>query len=131
MRFAHPDGGMEPIGNRIIMLPEDVARARLRDPHSGFVAYVPVGSVARGRILVETGGGGRTVACAICHGDDLRGLGTIPRIAGHHPIYTIRQLSMFKDGSRNGAEAALMKRSVEKLTDEDIVAIAAYLGSVG
>jgi cytochrome c553 len=130
MRFAHPDGGTEPIGNRIIMLPEDVPRARLRDPHSGFVAYVPVGSVARGKALVETGGDGRTVACAICHGDDLQGLGTIPRIAGHHPIYTVRQLHLFKDGSRNGVEAALMKRAVEKLTDEDIVAIAAYLGSV-
>jgi cytochrome c553 len=130
MRFAHPDGGMEPIGNRIIMLPEDVARARLRDPHSGFVAYVPVGSLAKGKALVETGGGGKTVACAICHGDALQGLGNVPRIAGHHPIYTVRQLNLFKDGSRNGADAALMKRSVEKLTDEDILAIAAYLGSI-
>ena len=130
MRFAHPDGGMEPIGNRIIMVPEDVVRARLRDPRSGFVAYVPTGSVATGKALVETGGSGKTVACAICHGDALQGLANVPRIVGHHPIYTVRQLYSFKDGSRNGADAALMKRSVEKLTDQDIVAIAAYLGSV-
>ena len=129
MRFVHPDGGTEPIGNRIIMLPEDVARARLRDPRSGFIAYVPVGSIAKGKALVETGAG-KTVACAICHGDALQGLGNVPRISGHHPIYTVRQLYLFKDGSRTGADAALMTRPVEKLTDEDIVAIAAYLGSV-
>jgi cytochrome c553 len=130
MRFVHPDGGSEPIGNRIIMVPEDVARARLRDPHSGFIAYVPLGSVVRGKALVETGGSGKTIACATCHGDALHGLGNVPRITGHHPIYTVRQLNQFKNASRNGIDAALMKRAVEKLTDEDIVAIAAYLGSV-
>jgi cytochrome c553 len=130
MRFAHPEGATEPIGSRIIMLPENVARARLRDPRSGFIAYVPPGSIARGKALVETGDGGKTVACAICHGDGLHGLGNVPRIAGHHPIYTVRQLHLFKDGSRNGPDAALMKRSVEKLSDDDILAISAYLGSL-
>ena len=46
------DKGMEPIGNRIITLPEDQERARLRDPRSGFVAYVPPGSLAKGKALV-------------------------------------------------------------------------------
>lgn len=130
MRFAQPGGGMEPIGNRIITLPEDQTRARLRDPHSGFIAYVPVGSVAKGKALIETGGSGRSIACAICHGDALRGLGNVPRLAGLHPIYAARQLYLFKDGSRNGVDAQLMKKAVENLTDEDIVAIAAYLGSL-
>jgi cytochrome c553 len=130
MRFVHPDGGTEPIANRIIMVPQDVARARLRDPRSGFIAYVPVGSIARGKALVETGGGGKTVACSICHGDSLQGSGNVPRLAGHHPIYTARQLYLFKDGRRNGADASLMQRPVAQLTDEDIVAISAYLGSL-
>lgn len=130
MRFAHPDGGTEPIGNRIIMVPQDVARARLRDPHSGFIAYVPVGSIAQGKALVETGGSGKTVTCSICHGDSLEGLDNVPRLAGHHPIYTARQLYLFKDGRRNGGDAALMERAVAQLTDEDIVAISAYLGSL-
>ena len=48
MRFVDPNNaGMEPIGNRIIMLPEDQTKARLRDPRSGFVAYVPPGSLSR------------------------------------------------------------------------------------
>jgi cytochrome c553 len=130
MRFLAPGGGTEPVGNRIITVPEDQERARSRDPKSGFVAYVPVGSIARGKALVETGGSGKTVACSICHGDALKGLGNVPRLAGLHPIYIARQLYLFKDGSRNGIDAQLMKRSVAQLTDEDIVALAAYLASL-
>ena len=130
MRFLAPGGGTEPIGNRIITLPEDQERARSRDPRSGFIAYVPVGSIARGKALVETGASGKSVACSICHGDGLKGLGNVPRLAGLHPIYIARQLYLFKDGSRNGIDAQLMKKSVAQLTDEDIVALAAYLASL-
>ena len=35
MRFAEPNGGMEPIGNRIITLPQDQTGHQAR-PHSGF-----------------------------------------------------------------------------------------------
>jgi cytochrome c553 len=130
MRFVHPDGDNEPIGNRIITLPEDPARARSRDPKSGFIAYVPTGSVARGEDLVLRGGNGRTIACTICHGEDLGGLSDIPRLAGVHSIYLARQLYLFKNGERSGLGAELMEKPVEQLSDEDIVAIAAYLGSL-
>lgn len=130
MRFKSPEGGTEPIGNRIITLPEDQERATKRDTHTGFIAYVPSGSLARGEELVKNGGNGKTVACTICHGDTLTGLGNTPRLAGVHPIYLVRQLYLIKDGFRNGPDAQLMKKPVEKLTDEDIVAIAAYLGSL-
>ena len=131
MRFLDPkDKGMEPIGNRIITVPEDQEKARLRDPRSGFVSYVPPGSVAKGKALAETGGGGKTVACNICHGEGMKGLGNIPRLAGVHPIYLARQLYLFKDGGRNGVDAALMKGPVAKLTDEDILNLSAYLASL-
>jgi cytochrome c553 len=131
MRFASPGGGMEPIGNRIITLPLDVTRVTKRDPHSGFTAYVPRGSVKKGESLVKTGGSGVTIACSTCHGDSLQGLGTIPRIAGLHPIYVARQLYNFKAGTRHGTESELMKKPVANLSDNDIVAIAAYVGSLG
>lgn len=130
MRFVQPGGGNEPIGSRIITVPQDQTRARNRDPKSGFTAYVPVGSIARGKALVENGGAGKTVACGICHGDTMRGLGNVPRLAGLHPIYLARQLYLFKDGTRNGVDAQLMKKPVVRLTDDDILAIAAYLGSL-
>jgi len=130
MRFALPAGGTEPIGARIITLPQDQSRATRRDIHSGFIAHVPPGSVKRGETLVKTGGAGKTIACGTCHGDTLQGLGSIPRIAGLHPIYIARQLYSFKDGNRHGLEAPLMKRPVDKLTDADVVAIAAYVGGL-
>jgi cytochrome c553 len=130
MRFIDPKNpGMEAIGNRIIMLPEDQEKARLRDPRSGFVAYVPPGSIARGRTLAN-GGGNKTIACAICHGDGMKGLANVPRLAGLHPIYIARQLHLFKDGGRSGPDAPLMKRPVASLTDADILNLSAYLASL-
>ena len=129
MRFAEPDGTTEPIGNRIITVPEDVVKVRARDPRVGFIAYAPPGSVERGRALAA-GGGGKTLDCTICHGEGLKGLGNVPRIAGIHPIYLVRQLYSFQTGGHNGPNAQLMKRVVAKLTDEDIVALAAYAGSL-
>jgi cytochrome c553 len=132
MRFIDPaaKGQTEPIGTRIITLPEDQELARLRDPRSGFVAYVPPGSVERGKALAETGGNGKTVACGICHGPGLKGLGNVPRLAGVHPIYLARQLYHFREGSRKGPDAALMAAPAGQLTDEDIVSLSAYAGSL-
>ena len=130
MRFADPKGGMEPIGNRIITVPEDQEKARMRDPRSGFVSYVPPGSINKGKALAETGGRNKTIACTICHGDGMKGLANVPRIAGLHPIYVARQLHLFKDGDRNGPDAALMKKPVMQLTNDDILNISAYIGSL-
>ena len=130
MRFVDPkQTGMEPIGSRIIMLPEDQEKARLRDPRSGFVAYVPPGSLSKGRALAN-GGGGKTVACNICHGDGLKGLANVPRLAGNHPIYIARQLHLFKEGDRTGPDSALMKKPVMNLTDADILNLSAYIASL-
>ena len=130
MRMPLPGGGDEPIGNRIIELPQDVARAESRDPHSGFIAYVPMGSLAKGKEFVTTGGGGKTIQCVICHGPSLNGLGEVPAIAGHSPMYLFRQLYYFKDGSRHGSMGALMKGVVAQMTQDDMLAIAAYVGSL-
>lgn len=125
-RLPLPNGSSEALGNRIIELPQDVARATSRDPHSGFVAYVPVGSVAKGALLVKTGASNKTIACAICHGDSLEGLGDVPRIAGLHPAYVARQLYAFQTGTNHSVSSALMKKVVANLTPDDILAIAAY-----
>ena len=130
MRMPLPGGGDEPIGARIIELPQDVARAESRDPHSGFIAYVPKGSLAKGKEFVTTGGGGKTIQCVICHGPSLNGLGEVPAIAGHSPMYLFRQLYYFKDGSRHGSMGALMKGVVAHMSQDDMLAIASYVGSL-
>jgi len=129
MRFATPDGGTEPIGNRIIVLPMDPVRAHLRDPKSGFIDYVPKGSIAKGAALMA-GGDGKTVNCTICHGPALKGLGEVPGITGRPATYTFRQLNDMKTGNRKGPWVELMKQVVAKLDDNDMIALSAYLGSL-
>jgi cytochrome c553 len=129
-RIVDPSGDTEPIGHRIIEIPVDPLRTADRDPHSAFIAYVPPGSIAKGEALVKTGGAGKTVQCASCHGDGLKGLGDVPRLAGLQPVYLARQLICIQNGSSNGTAVAPMKKVVANLSDDDIIAISAYLGSL-
>ena len=123
-------GGKEPIGQRIIETPVNLELTELRDDASGFIAYVPIGSVDRGAALVTTGGGGKTTRCAICHGPELRGLGPVPKLAGRSPSYLFRQLFDIQHGSRHGEWSALMQAPVARLSEDDMLDIAAYLASL-
>jgi cytochrome c553 len=129
----------EPIAGRIIEVPEDVEQAEtLRNPRSGFIAYVPPGSVEKGRDLVTTGGmrivgneivQGKTTPCVTCHGLDLMGVADVPPIAGRSPSYIVRQIWDIQQGTRNGAAVQLMKQAIVNLNGEDLVNIAAYVSS--
>jgi cytochrome c553 len=123
-------GGEEPIGTRIVETPENHERFELRDSMSGFVAYVPVGSIKKGLELATKGGAGKTLRCSICHGDGLKGLGNVPFLAGRSPSYLVRQLYDIKSGNRHGEWSPLMKEAVAKLTAEDMVDLAAYAASL-
>jgi cytochrome c553 len=121
---------MEPIGRRIIETPENLEHTELRDDHSGFIAYVPRGSLKRGEALVKTGGDGKTVPCSACHGTDLKGLDKAPPLAGRSPSYIVRQLYDIQSGARHGVATQVMTSTVTKLTIGDMVAIAAYTASL-
>src|ERR1035438_8585599 len=117
-------GAMEPIAQRIIETPENLERTELRDDHSGFIAYVPVGSIKKGEALVN-GNSIKTLRCATCHGRDLKGLGKVPSLAGRSPSYIVRQLYDIQRGVRSGAAVQKMKPGVAQLTLADMAAIAA------
>lgn len=127
--YARQDEGKEPLGQRIVEVPDDVDQYELHNSRATFTAYVPVGSLSKGRALVESKAL-PSMACAVCHGTDLRGVGVIPSIAGRSPSYLARQLYAFKIGVRNGAGAALMKPVAERFSEDDIVAVVAYLASL-
>jgi cytochrome c553 len=132
MRFVTTgaEAGMEPIGQRIITVPQDEQAAEARNPRFGFTHYVPPGSIKKGEELATTGGGGKTVPCAVCHGPGLKGLNEVPPIANRDLLYVARQLNDFQTGARTGTWAALMKPVVEKLTLDDMIALAAYVGTL-
>jgi cytochrome c553 len=124
-------GEMEPIGRRILEMPVDPeATETFRNPHSGWIAYVPTGSIKKGEDLVLRGGSGKTIACAACHGDGLKGNGNFPPLAGRSPSYFARQLYDIQQYTRNGPGTQLMRPVVQNLTEEDILNITAYLASL-
>jgi cytochrome c553 len=119
-----------PLNGIIIETPENERESNyLRSPRSGWNAYVPVGSLAKGEELVTTGAG-KTVACGVCHGADLMGVGIMPGIAGRSPSYMMRQMWDMKMETRKGPNVALMMPIIENLTVEDMTNIVAYLASV-
>ena len=70
--FIPADGRPAHLHEAILEMPIDAERFERRDPHTAYIAYVPKGSVERGRQLAGTGENGRTQPCAGCHGADLR-----------------------------------------------------------
>lgn len=138
MYITHGKEPTEKLGGRIVETPEDAFQANgVRNPRSGWIAYVPVGSVARGKRLVETGEvmmGGKpvrkTTACATCHGVDMQGLGDFPAIGSRSPSYLMRQLYDFKTVRRNGLYASIMQPVVATLSNDEMRDIVAYLASM-
>jgi cytochrome c553 len=126
MRVPEPVGDTEPLGERIVELPQNLERQLLRDPNAGTIAYVPIGAVTRGKALANGG----AISCATCHGSTLKGTADIPSIAGRSPLYTFRQLFFFKEGSRNGAMAAPMKAQMAGLNERDMIDLSAYLATL-
>jgi cytochrome c553 len=128
--IARPGSGVERLGNRIVEVADGPLTTGERgDAQPQFVAYAPAGSIKRGETLASTGAGGRTVRCGLCHGDDVKGLGPVPGIAGRSPGYLVRQLYDMQQGFRRGLGADLMKATVARLTEADMIAIAAYAAS--
>jgi cytochrome c553 len=121
----------EPLGQRILEMPVDPEATEMyRNPRSGWIAYVPMGSIKKGEDLVMKGGMGKTVSCAACHGKDLKGNGNFPPLTGRSPSYLARQLYDIQQYTRNGPGAQLMRPVVQNLTPDDILNITAYLASL-
>jgi cytochrome c553 len=123
------EAGTEAIGQRIIEVPQNEEDFAMRDGRARFIAYVPPGSVKAGQTLAATGNEG-TVWCSLCHGPDLRGSGVVPSIAGLSPSYIVRQLYDFQTGARAGGWSTPMTHVAEKLSLNDMIALAAYAASL-
>jgi cytochrome c553 len=129
--FLAPEGGEEPLGERLIEVATDAERHELPDARVEYVAYVPPGSIARGQMLAKRGVPGvDNSTCTRCHGSKLRGAGLAPPIAGRAPSYLLRQLLGFAAGVRSTPEAAPMRAVAGALTVKDMIAAAAYAGSL-
>jgi cytochrome c553 len=122
-------------GTKTIPVPPDLIyevaeseQVELRNAHVGFVDFVPVGSLMKGR-SVAMGNHGKMRTCGSCHGDGYGGHEDAPRIAGRSAYYLIRQMADMRSGVRKGTALGKMKEIVGKLSDADIINVAAYIAS--
>jgi cytochrome c553 len=127
-RFFDKGANTMPVAPDMIYEVAESEQVELRNDHFGFVDYVPMGSLAKGR-TVAFGNKGKMKTCGSCHGDDYRGHEDAPRIAGRSAYYLIRQLADMKAGVRKGAALGKMKEIIGKLSDADILNVAAYMAS--
>jgi cytochrome c553 len=120
----------ELLGERIVETPENLEQFENRDARATFVAYVPAGSVSKGAAIVGGDKVGKALACATCHGQNLKGHAAVPSIAGRSPSYIVRQLFDIQNGVRAGRGAASMRAPAARLNLDDMISVAAYLASL-
>lgn len=118
----------EPLGARIIEIPEHLDDFISRDSRTHFLAYVPRGSINKGKKLSTQKN--HNIACSQCHGEQLQGQNNIPALAGRSPSYIVRQLYDFKFGFRASESGTAMRLIAQQLSDDDIIAVAAYAASL-
>jgi cytochrome c553 len=124
-RYHAAEGGREPLPEGMVVeMADNDDLVRARDQiDGGFVQYARADDLALGEKVATTG------ACGTCHGADYKGAGDVPRLAGQHSLYLIRQLKDTQTGARKDKNVAVMKPIVAKLSDREMVAVAAYLAS--
>jgi cytochrome c553 len=121
---AAEGGGMVPIkADEIVEVPDDNLRAEARDTRMPYTAYVPPGTLNRGKQVAAK------YQCSTCHGANLEGIGPVPALAGRSPSYTMRQLFDMKEGTRHGPWSELMKPIVSRMTVQEMMAVSAFAGS--
>ncbi|MCX7945730.1 MAG: cytochrome c4 [Hydrogenophilus sp.] len=70
-------------------------------------------------------------ACAACHGPTGSGIPVqYPALKGQHPEYTVAQLKAFREGQRANDPEAMMRMSVNSLTDSEMAAVAHYIAAL-
>jgi cytochrome c553 len=131
---ALPGAGDEPLGERLLEFAPDPQRHESRDETLRYRAYVPPGSIERGRARAlagaTRGAPAPQVACASCHGAQLEGVGLVPRLAGRSPSYLLRQLLAFRSGARAGPAGEPMRAVVSDLALGDMIDVVACAASL-
>ncbi|TMA22079.1 MAG: cytochrome c4 [Deltaproteobacteria bacterium] len=69
------------------------------------------------------------VLCTMCHLGEFAGQNEVPRVAGQHPEYVVRQLKDYRTRTRTN-DAGTMTAVARTLSDEDIDNLAHYLASL-
>jgi cytochrome c553 len=113
-----------------------LAEADMKDLGAHFAQQTPAGLEAdpsnwkAGEKLYRGGDAERGIpACIACHGPEGRGNGPAkyPALRAQHAVYTYNQLKAFKGGTRKSAGNDIMEVVTERMTDEEMRALASYV----
>ncbi|MCU0809622.1 MAG: c-type cytochrome [Thiobacillaceae bacterium] len=66
--------------------------------------------------------------CALCHGNTGEGRGTNPKLVGLSVAEIESRLNDYRAGKQMGSNSAIMAAAAKSLSDEQIAAIAGFLG---
>jgi cytochrome c553 len=115
-----------------VMLSED----DMKDLGAHFAQQTPAGLEAdpsnwkAGEKLYRGGDADRDIpACIACHGPQGRGNGPAkyPALRAQHAVYSYNQLKAFKDGTRKSPGNEVMQAVTERMTDQEMRALASYI----
>jgi cytochrome c553 len=86
--------------------------------------------LAKGKEIFENGiPAKQSPACKLCHGAVGEGMATIPRIAGQHAAYLVRQLVIFQENA--GRPGTPMESVTHELSAAEMDSVASYLQALG
>lgn len=108
----------------------------MKDLGAHFAQQTPAGGEAdasnwkAGETLYRAGDKEREIpACIACHGPQGRGNGPAkyPALRAQHAVYTFNQLKAYKDGSRKSSGNGIMQAVTDRMTEEQMRAVASYV----
>jgi len=87
--------------------------------------------LAAGKVLYEDGNVDSGVpGCMGCHQAAGQGNARYPRLAGQHQTYTVQQMNDFKNGVRTNDKGKVMRTVAERMTDQEMQAVAEYIAGL-
>ncbi len=85
--------------------------------------------VAAGKVIFEKGMPDEGIpACNLCHGANGEGKTIYPRVAGQHAPYLLKQILLIQNALR---VAPVMHGVIKDLTRDEMLAVTAYVASIG
>jgi hypothetical protein len=106
----------ELFGTFIIVLATSlVTTAEAADPLGWAYGFPPAGALRQPHLRLS-----------VRHGDNLKGVGPVPGLAGRSPSYLMRQMVDMQQGARDGVWGDLIKLVLGNLTEADLQAVSAY-----
>lgn len=109
----------------------NLSKQDMRDLGDYFAAQKPKSTgfqadgakVARGKKVADD------ALCPMCHLGGFSGQNEVPRVAGQHQAYVLRQLMAFKNKERTN-DAGNMQSVMRNISEEDIEALSHYIANI-